>query len=286
MASIGEAGHPPPKTWDEFERLLLAAVRLRFASESFQPQARKGERQDGVDLQGTDGQGRRIGIQARHTFAGMNDTTIREEVARAESVSPALTQLYIATAAKRDASLLAATRLLSRHRAADRKFTVDILFWEDIARALATQAPAASAAPARPDTRHDTGMFAALMGLLPPDGVIAFIDQTNMAGASFPRSRLDPLTAFLRDWNKRERVFRDAEIEAAKRRLWEKVQEYLHAIASETVRDADRFSVPEEWETQQPERFWRVAKKLNRLAEEIVELHRTLARIAGQKLGG
>ncbi|MBM3549857.1 MAG: hypothetical protein FJX54_23195 [Alphaproteobacteria bacterium] len=298
MSSTGELSLPPPKTWDAFEAILLSAARIRWASAEFFRHGRQGPRMDGVDVYGSDAKGRMIGIQGQHSMGGVPEDLIKEEVARGESVVPALHQLFLATTVKRDTSLQQAMRLLSRHRTADRKFGVDILFWEDIVRELAKDeavlrshypeikpAAAAPAAAPPPPAPNDAALFGQFLALLPPDGAIAVLDRTNMAGASFPRSTLDPLTVFLRDWNRRDRVFADAEIEAAKQLLWEKVKEYLQVVAGETVLDKASVSVPEAWEKDQPERFWRVSQRLNRLAEELVERQGTLMQVAGRKLG-
>ncbi|MBM3533736.1 MAG: hypothetical protein FJX60_11955 [Alphaproteobacteria bacterium] len=293
MSSTGELLLPPPKSWDEFEAIVLSAAKIRWSPAEFYRHGRQGQRVDGVDVYGLDAKGRHIGIQGKHTQAGIPEEMVKEEVRRAESFAPALSALFLATTHKRDQSMAHAMRLLSRHRTADRKFGVEILFWEDlIAELVKDEAvllshypqlkPGVSPAAAKPDDRQ---LFNQLIALLPADGVIDFLDRTNMAGASFPKSMLDPLVAFLRDWNKRERTFADAAVETAKRQLWEKVQEYLRALADETGQDTERIVVPETWEKEQPERFWRVARHLNLLAEELVELHGTLMEIARRTLG-
>ncbi|NWH07867.1 MAG: hypothetical protein HXY22_04330 [Alphaproteobacteria bacterium] len=276
---------PPPRSWDEFEEIALSAAKLRWNSTDLYRHGRQGQRQDGVDIFGHAADGRHIGIQGKNTVDGITVTTVNSEVAQAETFQPPLDALYIATTAKRDVAIQKQVRLISQRRKKAGKFPVAVLFWEDICQDLAADDAVffkhfpqfrPSADPAR---EHDQKLFDELSQLLSSNGLISFIDQHNMAGFSFADAKLDPLREFYYEWNKPERAFLTPEIEAAKIKLWEKADEYLEVIATETFsteRNVDRRWVPEDWEITQPERFWRVVKRLHALAGEIVALHAEL----------
>lgn len=107
-----------------------------------------------------------------------------------------------------------------------------------------------------------------------------------MAGFSFPSSALDPLEEFQFRWNRPEREFISPILEAIRKQLWERANEYMGVINLETFPAylPGRQTVPEDWEHTQPERFWRVVNKLHQLAGEIVDLHTELVRTGRREL--
>ncbi len=285
MPTIASSVVPPPKSWDEFEDITLAAAKLRWNSADFQRHGRSGQKQDGVDVFGHDDD-RHIGVQCKNTVDGISLDIIRKEIAKAEGFEPPLDRLYIATTAKRDAPLQKEVRLLSEARSRDSKFRVAILFWDDVCQDLATDDSVFFSH--YPQFRgkidearaHDRALYDQLTALLRSDGVIGFLDQNNMAGFSFPDARFEPVRAFYYDWNCPEREFISPELEAIRKALWEKVDAYTRLLAYETfpTRNPERHTVPPEWEVEQPERFWRVVKAFHSLAGEIVALHADLVR--------
>ena len=132
----------------------------------------------------------------------------------------------------------------------------------------------------------DKTIFDKLKKALPSNGSIEFINQHNMAGWAFRRSRLDYLWTFMNEWNNPEHEFLNSKLEEKRNKLYEKIKEYLHLIASETfaTNNPEWCSVPEEWEVEQPERFERVVNQLHNLAGEIVEKHQDLLRSARKHL--
>ena len=136
---------------------------------------------------------------------------------------------------------------------------------------------------------HDQQLYDQLIALLPTAGIIEFLDQNNMAGFSFVDARLDPLRTFYYEWNRADREFINTELDGIRKQLWAKSDEYLEIIATQTFssgRSAERRSVPEEWEFEQPERFDKVVRSLHTLAGEIVALHRSLIRKAREYFVG
>jgi len=286
---------PPPRSWDEFEEIVLSAAKLRWNSTDLYRHGRQGQRQDGVDIFGHAGDGRHIGVQGKNTVDGIAIATIRAEIKQAETFQPPIEALYMATTAKRDVAVQRQVRLISQRRKKAGQFPVAILFWEDICQDLAADdavffkhfpqfRPSADRA-----REHDQKLFDEISQLLSSNGVIGFIDHHNMAGFSFPDAALNPLREFYYEWNKPERAFLAPEIEAAKLKLWAKADEYLEVIATETFStgmNVDRRWVPQDWEITQPDRFWRVVRQLHALAREIVSLHAELIRTGKLHLVG
>ena len=293
MPTISASRIPPPKSWDEFEDIALSAAKLRWGSSDFY--GRQGQRQDGVDIFGTDRQKRQIGVQGKNTTKGITEKVVKEEIGRAESFKPSLDALYIATTVSRDAPIQETVRLISEERVREGKCPVGILFWNDVCQDLALDDatffkhyPHFRGAKPDPVGLHDRKLFDELLKLLSSDGVIGFVDRTNMAGFPFPLAALDPLHQFYHEWNSPEREFITPEIEEAKKTLREKVQEYLTAIAYKTFPTAQTGwnEVPADWEEDQPERFAQSVKQLHTLAGELVDLHGKLVRTARSHLIG
>lgn len=289
MPTIANSNIPTPKSWDEFESIVLSTAKIRWKSINFFGNGRRGQRQDGVDVFGTSSDGISVGVQCKNTQGGLSVSVVRAEVKNAESFDPPLEALYLATTAPRDSSLQEAVRKLSATRVADGAFSVDVLFWDDIAGDLASNDVEffkhyPQFAPKK-DLRkeHDQELYDRLIELLPTSGIIDFLDQNNMAGFSFMDAKLDPLRTFYYEWNKPDREFIHPDLESIRKQIWHKADEYLEIIATQTFlmgRSCERRSVPEEWEFEQPERFSKVVKSLHSLAGEIVDLHGKLIRTA------
>lgn len=286
MPTIASSVVPPPKSWDEFEELTLSASKLRWDSTDFFRNGRQGQKQEGVDIWGHDVQ-RLVGVQCKNTIDGVSLGVVEKEIVNAEAFEPKLEHLYIATTADRDAPLQKAVRTLSRDRNLAGKFKVDILFWDDICGDLAGDDDVffkhypQFRAGYDPAKEHDQKLFDQLTALLRSDGVIGFLDRTNMAGFAFREHALDPLREFYYKWNAPEREFIAKELDEIRSELWAKVDAYYGIISAETwplTHNPDLHTVPPEWEFEQPERFWRVVNGLHKLAGEIVALHADLVR--------
>lgn len=295
MPTLASSNIPAPKSWDEFEDIALSAAKLRWRSTNFFRHGRTGQRQDGVDIFGTPDDGRLRGLQGKNTIGGLNEATVKKEVAAAESFQPAIEELYIVTTAKRDAVLQRALRKISEKRSKDGKFTVSILFWDDIVQDLTTDLsvfrkhyPELAGPIVDPVKAHDKALADALGQLLSSGGVIGFLDQNNMAGFAFPYDRFDPIRTFVYDWSKPEKEFLSPTLEEAKMALWRKADAYFDLLSAETfpTNNPDFHTVPPEWEYENPERFWKVVEEFHSLAGEIVKLHAQFTRLAKRELIG
>lgn len=289
MPTLAHSNLPTPKSWDEFEDITLSAMQVRFSSSNLVRHGRQGQRQDGVDIYGDDDKNKFIGVQCKNTLDGLTVKLIGTEVSHAESFSPKITHLYIATTAKRDAQLQKHVREINVIRKGANNFTVGLLFWDDICSDLCgDDSKVFKHYPqfkGNKDNKKeaDKALYDKFIKLLPSIGVIRFLDQNNMAGFSFRDEALDPLREFYYEWGSAEHCFLNSDLENIRLKLHEKSDKYLDIISSETWTNGGepyiRY-VPQEWEFEQPERFNKVVNALHELAGEIVKLHQSLVKQA------
>jgi len=136
MPTIAHANIPPPKSWDEFEDIVLSAAKIRWSSTDFHRHGRSGQSQQGVDVYGHDDRGHHLGLQGKNTVEGITHKVLIEEITKAEAFVPPLDSLYFATTVKRDAKVQKFVREISVARRKESKFSVGILFWDDIVQDL------------------------------------------------------------------------------------------------------------------------------------------------------
>lgn len=133
----------------------------------------------------------------------------------------------------------------------------------------------------------DKRVYELLIKVLPWDGSINFIRTNNFAGFSFENARLDDLHEFEYHCKNPAFEFIDPDLEALRANLLELVNRFTLTITSETfpTHNVERNSVPEEWESEQPERFNRVVTELHETAKRIIETYGSLVKTATRKLG-
>ena len=90
MPTIANANIPTPKSWDEFEDIVLSATKLRWKSTDFFRNGRQGQRQDGVDVFGNSAEGMMIGVQCKNTIHRLSEDVVCSEIKKAESFEPTL----------------------------------------------------------------------------------------------------------------------------------------------------------------------------------------------------
>lgn len=122
---------PTPQSWDEFEKIALASLKIKWRSPNLQRHGRQGQSQNGVDIYGEDNLGRQAGIQCKN-YSEIDLSIIEQEIEKAESYEPKLDSYYVAVALPNDVKLQQSVRLISQERIKNNKFTVGILFWEDL----------------------------------------------------------------------------------------------------------------------------------------------------------
>jgi hypothetical protein len=288
MPTLASSSIPVPKSWDEFERIVLSAAKLRWGTPDWYPNGRQGQKQDGIDVWGRDAAGRVIGIQCKKAQGGITEAIVLDELEKARGFTPQPAALYVATTSPADAVLQKTIRDLSSKRQAAGESSVDLLFWEDICTDLAknedvlfTHYPQLRPRSDRAGD-HDRKLYDAFLQDLPSSGVIGFVDHTDMT-FPFEMRLLDPLATFLAKSKGPEQAFLTAEIETARQEFIETVKKYLAAVAVDTFPTGSALgwnSVPAEWAHEQPDRYWDTMSRLHDLAGEVVRLHRAVVEIS------
>jgi hypothetical protein len=124
------------------------------------------------------------------------------------------------------------------------------------------------------------------METVPSNGSIRFLRTNNFAGFSFEWKRLEDIEAFFHDRNGPDHEFLDPELEATRQKFRESCQGLLVALATNTfpTNSEGRQAVPDDWETEAPERFNRVVNEIHTAAEAVCSTYDDLVRLARKKL--
>ena len=133
MPTPATAAWPLPKSEDEFEDIVLDALRIVWNDPHATRHGRRGQAQNGVDVIGKDLQnaGRVVGAQSKNVHA----LTLKEIIAiiaEAETYQPALAELLVVISGPRDGRIQQAVHEISQARSNEGKFSVRQLFWDDL----------------------------------------------------------------------------------------------------------------------------------------------------------
>jgi hypothetical protein len=142
VSRISDLNLPPPKDDRQFEKLCRALWQRILGNTNVQFVGRKGQRQAGVDLFGRRGDTLEwMGIQCKVRIGGiLSENDVREDVAKAKTFNPHLSELVFATTARRDAKLQSVARILTNENLRDGSFAVTIYSWDDIEEELGKEA--------------------------------------------------------------------------------------------------------------------------------------------------
>ena len=137
MPSFATADLPKPKSWDEFEDIVSDIIQIAWKDPFSIRNGRLGQKQKGVDIYGKPSylNGKYAGVQCKNK--DISKIEIEKEIKKAEKFKPPLKEFIITTTSKRDSSIQEETRLIDIERVNKDKFSVKILFWEDICLKLA-----------------------------------------------------------------------------------------------------------------------------------------------------
>jgi hypothetical protein len=133
------------------------------------------------------------------------------------------------------------------------------------------------------DTDRQT--LAGLVDLMAGTGSIDFLRTNNFAGWSFEWSRLDGIQQSLAR-NGPEHEFLDADLEQLRAAFQAACHAFMKYAAVNTfvVGNAGRQGIPEEWETQQPERFRKTVEEIHEAADKVCSSYDELIRAARKRL--
>jgi len=127
---------PKPKSEDEFEDIVLDALKIRWGDPNATRNGRRGQRQNGVDIFGKARHldGGVSGAQCKNTLNPTLEMVV-DEVAKAITFQPSLSEYLFVTAADRDVRLQEQVRLHYAKNPA--RFPVRVLFWDDLVHDMA-----------------------------------------------------------------------------------------------------------------------------------------------------
>lgn len=125
------------------------------------------------------------------------------------------------------------------------------------------------------------------VNLLPQNGSISFLRSNNFAGFSFNINNLNDVVNFENALSNSTFYFLNPRLEKIKTELAVKISHFNTLIAFNTFVTPNGFqTVPPEWETNQPERFWEVVNDLHsttndlcRIYDELIKTGRTILKI-------
>lgn len=138
MVSFTTAKFPEPKSWDGFENIVSDIIQIAWKDPFSIRNGRPGQGQDGVDIYGKPYylNGNYSGVQCKNTEK-ISKKEIEKEIKKAEDFKPPIKEYIIVTTSKRDSSIQEVVRLIDKERVNEGKFSVRILFWEDVCLKLA-----------------------------------------------------------------------------------------------------------------------------------------------------
>ncbi|HLO85910.1 MAG TPA: restriction endonuclease [Nostocaceae cyanobacterium] len=132
---------PKPKSWNEFEDIIWEIYTRQWQDSHAQRYGRHGQPQHGIDIYGQqNSSGNYIAVQCkRYQDKKLNQNKIQTELNKVEGFSSSISEYIIATTESRDKKLQDLIRQLNEKRKLENKFTVHIVFWEDICSYLANE---------------------------------------------------------------------------------------------------------------------------------------------------
>ena len=127
----------PPNSWGEFEDISADIIKKIWQDDYLIRNGRSGQKQNGVDMFGKplNLNGNYCGVQCKNKQVNINE--VKEEINKAESFKPLLKELIFMICSSRDSTLQEQIRVIDIERLKENKFSIRVLFWEDICLILA-----------------------------------------------------------------------------------------------------------------------------------------------------
>lgn len=138
MPTFSQMDIYPPISWEEFETITMDVFQMEYFDVYFQKYGRQGQEQFGVDICGIGQVNTRVmGVQCKNYKSSLSKQQIEEEIVKAERFEPKLTEYFIVTKLEQDNKIQSMVYQISLDRVANGKFSVTLLFWENIRQLLA-----------------------------------------------------------------------------------------------------------------------------------------------------
>jgi len=137
MSNISNFQCPPPANWQDFETLCCDLWREIWDDSNTQKNGRQGQEQAGVDIFGQPRKGKKwAGIQCKgkdnFTKQKLTERELINEVEKAKTFKPELSEFIIATTCPKDAKTQKLARIITNDHQKKNLFSVTIMGWKDI----------------------------------------------------------------------------------------------------------------------------------------------------------
>lgn len=140
MSTLQDVKVFPLRESERFENLCLDIWKRKINDQHIQRNGRRGQEQHGVDIFGRrDGSMNWVGIQCKVKSMGdrLTETEVEEEIRKAMTFNPRLSEYIFATTAPRDQRLQEFVRQKTVDHLNQGLFIVNVVFWDDIELDLA-----------------------------------------------------------------------------------------------------------------------------------------------------
>src|SRR5215472_6148451 len=137
MTDITNRVLPPPKNWQDFERLCYDLFRHMWKTNDAEMHGRQGQPQAGVDVYGTDRVEKRlVGVQCKGKDQGyggaLTEQELNAEIEKAKTFEPALAVFIVATTAPNDVAIQRVARTITQVHEQQGLFEVRVQGWETL----------------------------------------------------------------------------------------------------------------------------------------------------------
>lgn len=138
MTDITNRVLPPPRNWQDFERLCFDLYSRMWRDNYAEMNGRQGQPQAGVDVYGTDRHEGDwlVGVQCKGKDQGyggaVTEKELREEIEKAKTFDPPLKVFVLATTAPNDVVIQRVARTISQEHAQQGLFAVRVQGWDTL----------------------------------------------------------------------------------------------------------------------------------------------------------
>jgi len=135
MTDVLNRALPPPKNWQDFERLCYDIYSRRWKTNDAEMHGRQGQPQAGVDVYGHDRfeKDKFVGVQCKgkdQTYGrALTEKELRDEVDKAENFTPKLDVFILATTAPNDSGIQEVARTITESHREQSRFEVRVQGW-------------------------------------------------------------------------------------------------------------------------------------------------------------
>jgi len=230
MPTLNSSRLPPPEGAVEFEKMVVEAAKIRWKNVGFVLNGRSGQKQNGVDIFGTNIQVSGVGIQCKNTIHNLTKSLLVNEIEQAKYFNPPLKELYFATTLPHDVNIQETVRFLSKESVREGLFSISILFWGDLTKDENTLYQFYPHLRFVKEKQHDEIVLDRVRRVLPYDGSIGFIKNNSFPGKRFQESILSQLADFYHGLDQPDDRFVDQTLELLRMDLRLKIEKYYRVL--------------------------------------------------------